>query len=49
MRESCTECARKHLAQAIVISHEIPYYAGDPVDDHYWVCIGHLAEMLRRL
>ena len=44
MRESCLDCARKHLAQAVVLSHEIPNYGGDLEDDHFWVCIGHLAE-----
>lgn len=44
MRESCFDCARKHLAQAIIISHEVPHYAGDQVDDHFWIMIGHMAE-----
>lgn len=44
MRPSCLDCARKHLAQAIVLSHEIPYYAGDDKDDHFWICIGHMSE-----
>lgn len=44
MRKHCFDCARKHLAQAIVISMELRYYAGDLEDDHLWICIGHLAE-----
>jgi hypothetical protein len=44
VRPSCIDCARKHLAQAIVICHELPYYAGNQEDDHFWIAIGHLAE-----
>ena len=44
MRTSCTDCTKKHLAQALVISHELAWYAGDVTDDHLWVCVGHLAE-----
>jgi hypothetical protein len=39
MRKHCMDCTRKHLAQALVISHELAWY-----DDHLWVCVGHLAE-----
>jgi hypothetical protein len=44
MRNSCFDCCRKHLAQALIISHELAWYAGNPKDDHFWVLIGHLAE-----
>ena len=44
MRKSCFNCARKHLAQALVIAHELPYYAGNEEDDHQWVMVGYLAE-----
>lgn len=44
MRKACYDCTRKHLAQALVISHELAHYAGDLDDDHLWVCVGHLAE-----
>ena len=44
MRKSCTDCCRKHLAQALVISHELAWYAYDEDDNHLWVCVGHLAE-----
>lgn len=41
MRESCLDCARKHIAQAEVLMLE--YATGDyPV--HKWYAIGHLAE-----
>lgn len=39
MRPSCYNCCRKHLAQAIVLSHEV---AGYP--EHKWLVIGHMAE-----
>lgn len=44
MRVSCYDCCRKHLSQALVISHELPYYTGDEKDDHLWVWVGHMAE-----
>jgi len=44
MRTSCTDCCRKHLAQALVISHELQWYADNLEDNHLWVCVGHLAE-----
>jgi hypothetical protein len=44
MRSICFDCARKHLAQALVVSHELPHYAGDEKDDHLWVFVGHMAE-----
>lgn len=44
MRESCYDCTRKHLSQALVIAHELPQYAGDDKDDHLWVWVGHMAE-----
>lgn len=40
MRPSCTFCARKHLAQALVLLHEARQ--GYPL--HRWYAIGHLAE-----
>lgn len=40
MRPSCTNCARKHLAQAIVLLQEA--HQGYP--EHYWLAMGHLAE-----
>jgi hypothetical protein len=39
-RPSCTDCARKHLAQAIVLLGEA--HLGYP--EHRWLAIGHLAE-----
>lgn len=44
MRKACADCTRKHLAQALVISHELPDYADNLDDRHLWVCVGHLAE-----
>ena len=44
MRSPCTDCTKKHLAQALVITHELAWYAGSEDDDHLWVCIGHLGE-----
>lgn len=41
MRESCLDCARKHIAQAEILMLE--YATGDyPV--HKWYAVGHLAE-----
>jgi hypothetical protein len=40
MRPSCLNCARKHLAQAEILLHESKQ--GYP--DHFWLCMGHLAE-----
>jgi hypothetical protein len=39
-RPTCTDCARKHLAQAIVLLGEA--HLGYP--EHRWLAIGHLAE-----
>lgn len=44
MRKSCADCCRKHLAQALVLSHELAWYNGNEEDDHLWVLVGHLAE-----
>ena len=44
MRKFCYDCTRKHLAQALVISHELQWYADNMDDNHLWVCVGHLAE-----
>ncbi len=40
MRPSCTLCARKHLAQALILMNEARM--GYP--EHRWLAIGHLAE-----
>ena len=40
MRPSCLNCARKHLAQAEILLHESKQ--GYP--EHFWLCMGHLAE-----
>lgn len=40
MRPACLDCARKHIAQAMVLVHESKQ--GYPV--HKWYAIGHLAE-----
>ena len=40
MRESCRECACKHIAQARVLLLETN--KGYP--EHYWFAMGHLAE-----
>jgi hypothetical protein len=40
MRESCRECACKHIAQARVLLLEKD--KGHP--EHYWFAMGHLAE-----
>ena len=52
MRASCVDCCRKHLSYALVISHELQWYAGDEEDDHFWVCVGHIGqaeEQIQRL
>ena len=36
----CTKCARKHIAQAIILIHESK--TGYP--NHIWLAVGHLAE-----
>jgi hypothetical protein len=40
MRPTCTYCARKHLAQALVLLQE----AQQGYPEHVWFAIGHLAE-----
>jgi len=40
MRPFCGKCARKHIAQAIVLLNET--HLGYP--SHLWLAIGHLAE-----
>ena len=40
MRPFCGKCARKHIAQAIVLLNES--HLGYP--SHLWLAIGHLAE-----
>lgn len=45
MRESCLDCARKHLAQALVLMQESRL--GYP--EHKWIAIGHLAEASEEL
>jgi len=44
MRHSCFDCVRKHLAQALVIAHELPHYSDYAKDMHLWVFVGHMAE-----
>lgn len=44
MRKSCPDCAYKHLCQALIISHEWPWYDEHSDDDHLDYLIGHLAE-----
>jgi len=40
MRESCLNCVRKHIAQALILMTESKL--GHP--NHKWLAIGHLAE-----
>lgn len=40
MRPSCPDCARKHLAQAVVLLQE----AQQGYPEHRWLAIGHLGE-----
>lgn len=40
MRESCLDCTRKHIAQAIILLTESKL--GHP--EHKWLAVGHLAE-----
>ena len=40
MRESCRECACKHIAQARVLLLE----TNNGYQEHYWFAMGHLAE-----
>jgi len=40
MRESCLECVRKHIAQALILLTESKL--GHP--EHKWLAVGHLAE-----
>ena len=40
MRDSCTDCCRKHLAQAMVLILEAN--KGYPL--HAWLAVGHMAE-----
>jgi len=40
MRESCLDCVRKHLAQALILLTESKL--GHP--EYKWLAIGHLAE-----
>lgn len=40
MRESCLECACKHIAQAIILLTESKL--GHP--EYVWLAVGHLAE-----
>lgn len=41
MRESCMDCARKHLAQAEILMME---FATGDYPTHKWYAVGHLAE-----
>ena len=40
MRESCLDCVRKHIAQALILLTESKL--GHP--EHKWLAVGHLAE-----
>lgn len=40
MRDSCTECARKHIAEAEVLMREA--VMGYPA--HAWLAVGHMAQ-----
>jgi predicted phosphoribosyltransferase len=40
VRESCLDCVRKHIAQAIILLKESKL--GHP--NHFWLALGHLAE-----
>ena len=40
MRKTCTKCARKHIAQAVVLLNESKL--GYP--EYLWLAVGHLAE-----
>ena len=40
MRDSCTDCCRKHLAQAMVLILE----ANKGYPEHAWLAVGHMAE-----
>lgn len=40
MRETCLDCTRKHLAQALILLTESKL--GHP--EHKWLAVGHLAE-----
>jgi len=40
MRKTCTKCARKHIAQAVILLNESKL--GYP--EHLWLAVGHLAE-----
>lgn len=40
MRPTCLDCARKHLAQSLVLVHEVE--KGYP--EHAWLAVGHMAE-----
>ena len=40
MRESCLDCTRKHIAQALILLTESKL--GHP--EHKWLAVGHLAE-----
>jgi hypothetical protein len=40
MRESCTSCTRKHLANAVVLSHEVVL----GYKEFAWLVVGHLCQ-----
>lgn len=40
MRESCIDCVRKHIAQALILLTESKL--GHP--EHKWLAVGHMAE-----
>ena len=44
LRPGCTDCVRKHLAQAVILLNEVMTgYSEDP-HVHRWLALGHLAE-----
>lgn len=44
VRPGCTDCVRKHLAQAVILLNEVMTgYSEDP-HVHRWLALGHLAE-----
>jgi len=40
LRDSCIDCVRKHLSQALVLMQEV--HQGYP--KHHWIAVGHLGE-----
>lgn len=42
MRDNCLNCARKHLAQALILMIEV--LMSHDYRDHKWIAIAHIAE-----